>query len=358
MAAYELEGAERALLRRAPPMPSLLLHRGGQPSVTELQADEVLKLQGLDCVVDCGGFTRAGLVMHVRCCRWDVLGRIEETLSDIADALSLLRPGGRLLALLEGDPVEFLTAILAAFPVSTRQVQLPPGASGEACVCICTLDQAWHPEFAVDVLDREVHRERSHRRYAELLETALAGGPYSILDVGGGDGHMAEWWAASGHEIALLEVDPLEASKARLRLGAEKVTLHDGVSVWPYADGTFDVVLLLFVLHHIASEEALRRTLTEAGRVSRRVLVLEDHPWDSASLGLRRLAAAVTAEHFRPFGQDPNVYMRCIRPDKAWRVIFESVGFRVTDFKAVPGTLQHPVPHGLYDLQVLAAEAV
>lgn len=104
----------------------------------------------------------------------------------------------------------------------------------------------------------------------------------------------------------LLEVDAQLVQQARERLGADRVSLHDGVSLWPYADGSFDVCLLLFVLHHISDQ--LQRTLSEAARVAKKVLVLEDQP-RSAAKGMVNLAVQVTAQHFRPFGQDPQVLL-------------------------------------------------
>lgn len=300
-------------------------------------------------VVDVGVLCQAGLVMHLGQYRWDVLGRIEEALGAVASMLSLLRPGGQMLALIEGDPQEFLVAFLASFPVAVRE--MPDGRGGR--VCRCQLPQKLAPAHLDSVLEREVHSERSHQRYFDLLDSVLGSARLSILDVGGGDGHMAAWWAACGHSIKLLEVSAKEAEKAAARLGKDNVTLHDGISKWPFADDSCDVCLLLFVLHHIPSEAALMRTLTEAARVSRqRVLVLEDQPRAAASDGLRRLAAAVTAEHFRPFGQNPAEYMNYVRADEVWRVLFGKAGFAVESVWAVPGTLQHPVPHTLYDLRM------
>ena len=41
--------------------------------------------------------------------------------------------------------------------------------------------------------DLKVYDERSHERYARPLRELL-GSSARVLDVGGGDGHMAEWW--------------------------------------------------------------------------------------------------------------------------------------------------------------------
>lgn len=332
------------------PSPSTVIARQ-HGKVKTVAVEDLSKLAGaFDIVVDAGELANAGLVMNLRRYRWDVLGRVEEALQAVAALFQLLRPGGRLLVHIDGEPKEYLANYLAAFPVDVREI--PGAGDGSAQVYEFCTRAAVGPKDLQAVLTRELLEERSHRRYADILDAALVGDRLSILDVGGGDGHMAEWWAASGHEISLLEVDRVQAEKAKARLGESRVTFHDGVSKWPYADASFDVCLLLFVLHHIAGLDAVKRTLSEAARVSRRqVLIMEDQPRSAATQGLCQLACAVTAEHFRPFNQDPNVYMAFIRPDEAWRSLFAGAGLHIVDAKVIPGTLQHPVPHTLYSLQ-------
>jgi hypothetical protein len=47
----------------------------------------------------------------------------------------------------------------------------------------------------------------------------------------------------------------------------------------PVADQSFDVVMLLFVLHHVADREGQRRLFGECSRIARRaILVMEDTP--------------------------------------------------------------------------------
>lgn len=342
-------GAEEVLLVRPEPMPAVLRRRQG--SISTVQATELQSRAGsLDCVVDAGRLSQVGLLMDLGRCRWDVLGRVEEVLRAIADLLALLRPGGRLLVYVTGDPSDYLAGYLSAFLVELRE--LSTGLADGSLLCEVTAARPVGPADLEAVLSREVLEERSHKRYADALDAAVIGKDLQILDVGGGDGHMAEWWAASGHSISLLEVDAEQVRLAKARLGEERVTMHDGVSPWPYADNSFDACLLLHVLHHILPEEALQLTLSEAARVCRsQVLVMEDQPRAAASNGRCRLAVAVTANHFRPFKQDPNIFMRNIRPDDAWRALFAGAGLQLAGVKLIPGTLQHPVPHTLYDLR-------
>ncbi|CAK9116570.1 unnamed protein product [Durusdinium trenchii] len=232
-------------------------------------------------------------------------------------------------------------AFVTAFPVNL----ITERSDGWMDFAILEAITSMHLE---QVLHREVYEERSHERYARPLFVALGRGGPRVLDVGGGDGHMAEWWSQHGCEVHLLEVDAALAQSAKERLGQDRVAFHDGVSPWPYEDSSFDTCLLLFVLHHIA--DSVETTLSEAARVAKRVLVLEDQPRSAKSKGLLNLAVQVTAQHFRPFGQDPQVYMRNIRPDAAWRQLFAGAGLQCVQQVEITGTLQHPVPHTLYEL--------
>ncbi|CAK9116571.1 unnamed protein product [Durusdinium trenchii] len=294
-----------------------------------------------DLIIDAGELAARGLVMDLSTFRWDCLGKVEELLRLLGAILQLLRPHGRLRLRVEGDPREFLVAFVTAFPVNL----ITERSDGWMDFAILEAITSMHLE---QVLHREVYEERSHERYARPLFVALGRGGPRVLDVGGGNGHMAEWWSQHGCEVHLLEVDAALAQSAKERLGQDRVAFHDGVSPWPYEDSSFDTCLLLFVLHHIA--DSVETTLSEAARVAKRVLVLEDQPRSAKSKGLLNLAVQVTAQHFRPFGQDPQVYMRNIRPDAAWRQLFAGAGLQCVQQVEITGTLQHPVPHTLYEL--------
>jgi len=340
----------------------------------EVSLSQLTGFEGcVDVVVDVGYLAEHGLVFHLTDFKWDVLGKLEEALHSIYLLLSLVKTTGRLLMMLSGEPIEYLEGCFEAFTGVTVQEarQLsgpPPGEMGFRQIILEVFlkhsDVVFGPAALEVVLDREFREERSHHRYASLLDEALARLacfrdadlktshlPLNVLDVGGGDGHMAEWWGASGHNIHVLEVDRKQVEKAQQRLGKDSVTFHDGVSSWPFEDRSFDVCLLLFVLHHIMPEAVMRRTLREARRVTRgKIIILEDCPFEAKTPGLQRLGAAVTAEHFRPFGQDPQQYMRNIRPDSVWKRTFSDEGLTVESVRIISGTLQHPCPHLMYIL--------
>lgn len=116
-----------------------------------------------------------------------------------------------------------------------------------------------------------VHGEYVSTRRVTRLKQVLA--PMlkdcsSILDVGCGDGALAE---ELGRELAnsrISGVDVLVRANARI-----PVQSFDGVHL-PFADRTFDAVLFVDVLHHTDKKLELLR---EAARVSVRKVVIKDH---------------------------------------------------------------------------------
>jgi len=92
----------------------------------------------------------------------------------------------------------------------------------------------------------------------------------TILDMGAGDGHLARCLmnARPGLQVTGVDIDP--------RPGAcIPVVAYDGARL-PFADHTFDVVLLSDVLHHALDPATLLR---EALRVTRGRVLIKDHYW-------------------------------------------------------------------------------
>jgi SAM-dependent methyltransferase len=104
-------------------------------------------------------------------------------------------------------------------------------------------------------------------RCAEIIgrfESSLGGGP--ILDVGAG--------TCNGTELLLergLEVTPLDVVDISFIPSIQPV-LYDGITM-PFDDDTFELALILTVLHHAKDPDAVLR---EARRVAKRVIVVED----------------------------------------------------------------------------------
>ncbi len=101
-----------------------------------------------------------------------------------------------------------------------------------------------------------------------------------ILDFGAGTGRLAGWLARhAGVEPTLADLVPYSNRRRDLPF----LVMDDPFHV-PAPDGAFDVVLLLFVLHH-DPYEAHGKVLAEAVRLARRrLIVIEDTPMSRADL--------------------------------------------------------------------------
>ena len=116
---------------------------------------------------------------------------------------------------------------------------------------------------------RSLHSEDS------VVEAALSkalgkGGLGDLLDIGTGTGRMAELFAPRARHVTGFDksLDMLRVARARLQgLSADRFDLVQGdFSMLPFADGSFDTVLLHQVLHYAQAPE---RVLAEAARVTR-----------------------------------------------------------------------------------------
>jgi SAM-dependent methyltransferase len=107
-------------------------------------------------------------------------------------------------------------------------------------------------------------------RTQEILRRHLPGPPAEILDVGGATGVHAQWLAADGHRVHIVDLTPRHVEKARTDLGPLGVTAELGDARRLSApDESFDVVLLLGPLYHLTERADRIRALLEARRVVR-----------------------------------------------------------------------------------------
>ena len=87
-----------------------------------------------------------------------------------------------------------------------------------------------------------------------------------VIDIGSGGGWTGELIKEHKQaDVTLLDVQDLNYSKL-------PITVYDGKEI-PFKDNSFDVGLLLFVLHHCQNPE---QVLQEAARVSKKLIILED----------------------------------------------------------------------------------
>jgi ubiquinone/menaquinone biosynthesis C-methylase UbiE len=107
----------------------------------------------------------------------------------------------------------------------------------------------------------------------------------SMLDLGAGTGYISRWLRdRTGVDPTLTDVVSYHNREKSMPF----VTLEDPFSV-PVDDGSFDVVMLLFVFHHIDSPDDQVRLLDEAVRIAKqRIVVLEDTPETGVDLAFNK----------------------------------------------------------------------
>ena len=161
--------------------------------------------------------------------------------------------------------------------------------------------------------------------------------PYAarVLDIGGGWGFYVEPLERSRQcEVTVLDVrEPAFHKAPVVTYGGER---------FPFPDGSFDVSLLITVLHHVPDPE---RLLKEARRVSRRsVIVVED--LYQGSLG-RWWAIVRDSLYNLEFVGHP----RNFRTKEEWLACFTRLGFQVAHEEEVATSLLGvPILNGCFVL--------
>ncbi len=148
----------------------------------------------------------------------------------------------------------------------------------------------------------------------------------TVLDVGSGSGALARELARStGVAPTLCDVN--DYNKADLPY----IKLDDPLHI-PATDGSFDVVLLAFVLHHIPERAHQAAVVSEAMRIAaRRLLVLEDTPRTRLE---RAFNVAWDWALNAPNGVPTPFTFRSI---EAWTEELSRDGYRVTSVKSFRG---------------------
>ncbi|MEV0389991.1 class I SAM-dependent methyltransferase [Nonomuraea sp. NPDC050643] len=163
-------------------------------------------------------------------------------------------------------------------------------------------------------------------RTRDVLRRTLPPAPARVLDVGGGTGVHAEWLAAEGYAVELIDPVALHVREAAALPGV-RARLGDARDL-PVPDGRADVVLLLGPLYHLPDRADRVRALAEARRAARpgglvaaafisRYAGLHDSVYHGTLLGEEQRAAdyhsvetgvmvsATTEAGFRGYFHDP-----------------------------------------------------
>ncbi len=119
----------------------------------------------------------------------------------------------------------------------------------------------------------------------EVLRTLLGLSPdLSLLDAAGGTGRVAGVFAASVARTVVCDASPRMLGQAR-RKGLE--TVQAELEELPFADATFDRILLVDAFHHVRDQKAALRELLRVLKPSGRLVIEEPD--------LRRLPVKIVA---------------------------------------------------------------
>ncbi|MFF5015501.1 class I SAM-dependent methyltransferase [Streptomyces sp. NPDC001165] len=155
-------------------------------------------------------------------------------------------------------------------------------------------------------------------RTQDVLRRLLPPAPADILDVGGGSGVHAQWLAADGYAVELVDPVPLHVEHAA-RLPGVSARVGDARAL-AVPDASVDVALLLGPLYHLPEREDRIRALAEARWVVRpgglvvaatinRYAALHDNLstgcTSTPSTGRRSRQRSATAGCDRPAGRSP-----------------------------------------------------
>ncbi len=180
---------------------------------------------------------------------------------------------------------------------------------------------------AVEHLHQNYVLGRRVRILAQRLAALVPHGS-SVLDVGSGDGLLARELLRLRPDIAVRGVDVQVRDTA-----AVAVVPYDGRTL-PFEDSTFDVVMVVDVLHHADDPAQL---LGEAARVTRGPILIKDHTSDRflAVPTLRLMDRVGNARHGVAL---PYRYWR----RQTWFDNFSALGLEVTSWEYDLGL--YPVP--------------
>jgi SAM-dependent methyltransferase len=160
---------------------------------------------------------------------------------------------------------------------------------------------------------------RSQTVRKETLHTVTLVAPHldrgmSVLDVGCGEGYVAEELAARGvREVCAADIVDIRRNRSIA------FTLYNDAHL-PFPNERFDLVMLNFVLHHVPDDRKIA-LLREALRVARsKVFILEDTP----SSGFDRLVSRRHGEAYRR-GIDSSAPFGFLTRGE-WRWLFRGLG--------------------------------
>lgn len=167
-----------------------------------------------------------------------------------------------------------------------------------------------------------IHKSYVHNRRSRILSRCLAAiipARTHVLDVGCGDGLVSRLLLEARPDLRLQGIDNQVRSPSFI-----PVLQFDG-STLPFPESSFDVVMMVDVLHHTSDQSLL---LNESKRVTKKAIVLKDHLCQSCfQNAILRLMDRVGNQRYAvPL---PHNYW----PSEKWFETFAKLDLKVTTWK-------------------------
>lgn len=192
------------------------------------------------------------------------------------------------------------------------------------------------PEFVECILRKNHYKSKQNivEKYIAPNITNLDKKKIQILDFGSGSGALSQSLKIYSNKYNVTSIDVTD-----VHVYGNKPIIYDGYNI-PALDNSYDIVVCLFVLHHIPHQNKI---LNEMIRVCKtRLLIMEDCR-DTC------LDSIMTTIHgYSSYGQCNN----CFHSTDKWKQIFNSKGLTVNKIISLPRLLLpiYPVSRKLFVL--------
>lgn len=137
-----------------------------------------------------------------------------------------------------------------------------------------------------------------------------------IIDIGSGTGNVCEFLVKEQFQVIPLDVKNLSFVKS------VKPVIYDGERM-PFKDNSFDIALLLTVLHHTPCPE---KVIEEAKRISKRIIIIEDIYTNKLHKYLTYFVDSLI--NFEFVG-----HPHTNKSDKEWKGLFKQMGLKLKEIR-------------------------